>query len=72
VDGWVSLEVSPLLAQVALDWTLDLCFAEDFACVNPPPLRNLRAVMPGSIVEDLDPIESNLLEKRSSVREDRN
>src|SRR5262249_8592509 len=32
--------------RVALDWTLDLCFAKDFACVNPPPIRKLRAVMP--------------------------
>jgi NADH:ubiquinone reductase (H+-translocating) len=44
--------------HVALDWTLDLCFAKDFACVNPPPIRNLRAITPGSIVEDLSRIES--------------
>src|SRR6266851_3936399 len=23
--------------RVALDWTLDLCFAKDFACVTTPP-----------------------------------
>jgi NADH dehydrogenase len=23
--------------RVALDWTLDLCFAKDFGCVTPPP-----------------------------------
>ena len=26
--------------RVALDWTLDLFFAEDLACVNPPPYRD--------------------------------
>jgi NADH:ubiquinone reductase (H+-translocating) len=35
--------------HVALDWTLDLCFAKDFACVNPPPIRNLRAITPGQL-----------------------
>jgi NADH dehydrogenase len=25
--------------RVALDWTLDLCFAKDFGCVLPPPFR---------------------------------
>jgi NADH:ubiquinone reductase (H+-translocating) len=28
--------------RVALDWTLDLGFPKDFACVNPPPRRNQR------------------------------
>jgi NADH:ubiquinone reductase (H+-translocating) len=37
--------------RVALDWTLDLCFAKDFACVNPPPMRNLRVAMPGQLLE---------------------
>ncbi|MBV8358547.1 MAG: NAD(P)/FAD-dependent oxidoreductase, partial [Deltaproteobacteria bacterium] len=32
--------------RVALDWTLDLCFAKDFACVNPPPMRSLRVNSP--------------------------
>jgi NADH:ubiquinone reductase (H+-translocating) len=36
--------------RVALDWTLDLCFTKDFACVNPPPMRNLRAVMPDQLL----------------------
>ena len=29
--------------RVALDWTLDLCFAKDFACVTTPPRGNRRA-----------------------------
>jgi NADH dehydrogenase len=53
--------------RVALDWTLDLFFAKDFACVNPPPMRNLRAVMPSQLLETSAPFESILLEKRSSV-----
>jgi NADH:ubiquinone reductase (H+-translocating) len=44
--------------RVALDWTLDLFFAKDFACVNPPPTRNLRAARPARFVADLVPIES--------------
>ena len=28
--------------RVALDWTLDLCFPKDFACVTPPPHRTTR------------------------------
>jgi NADH dehydrogenase len=28
--------------RVALDWTLDLCFAKDFACVTTPPRRRRR------------------------------
>ncbi len=36
--------------RAALDWTLDLCFAKDFASVNPPPMRNLRTVMPGQLL----------------------
>jgi NADH:ubiquinone reductase (H+-translocating) len=46
--------------RVALDWTLDLCFPKDFACVNPQPRRtigsvsNLHAqVQPG--IEDTHP-----------------
>jgi NADH dehydrogenase len=42
--------------RVALDWTLDLCFAKDFACVNPPPMRNLRAVMPGQLLKTSTPL----------------
>jgi NADH dehydrogenase len=26
--------------RVALDWTLDLCFAKDFGCVTPAPLSH--------------------------------
>jgi NADH dehydrogenase len=44
--------------RVALDWTLDLCFAKDFACVNPPPMRNLRADMPGRFVEAPTPLRA--------------
>jgi NADH:ubiquinone reductase (H+-translocating) len=29
--------------RVALDWTLDLCFAKDFACVNAKHLRAMKA-----------------------------
>jgi hypothetical protein len=29
--------------RVALDWTLDLCFAKDFACVITPPRGRRRA-----------------------------
>jgi NADH:ubiquinone reductase (H+-translocating) len=29
--------------RVALDWTLDLCFAKDFACVTTPSRRSRRA-----------------------------
>jgi NADH:ubiquinone reductase (H+-translocating) len=39
--------------RVALDWTLDLCFAKDFAGVNPPPMRNLRAGIPGQLLPTL-------------------
>jgi NADH:ubiquinone reductase (H+-translocating) len=31
--------------RVALDWTLDLCFPKDFACVNPPPRGILGSVL---------------------------
>jgi hypothetical protein len=31
--------------RVALDWTLDLCFPKDFACVNPPTRRTLRSAL---------------------------
>jgi NADH:ubiquinone reductase (H+-translocating) len=31
--------------RVALDWTLDLCFPKDFACVNPQPRRTLGSVL---------------------------
>ena len=44
--------------RVALEWTLDLCFAKDFACVNPPPMRNLRADMPGRFVEAPTPLRT--------------
>jgi NADH:ubiquinone reductase (H+-translocating) len=30
--------------RVALDWTLDLCFAKDFACVITPPRGNTRGI----------------------------
>jgi NADH dehydrogenase len=51
--------------RVALDWTLDLFFAKDFACVNPPPMRNLRAAMPGQL---MDPREgSRAISSRSAV-----
>jgi NADH dehydrogenase len=29
--------------RVAFDWTLDLCFAKDFACVTTPSRRSARA-----------------------------
>ena len=29
--------------RVALDWTLDLCFPKDFACVTTPPPRSTRS-----------------------------
>jgi NADH dehydrogenase len=47
--------------RVALDWTLDLCFAKDFACVNPPPVRNLLAAMPGQVSKSSNPIKRNLV-----------
>jgi NADH dehydrogenase len=53
--------------RLAFDWTLDLFFAKDFACVNPPPMRNLRADMPSQLLETSGPFESTLPEKRSSV-----
>jgi hypothetical protein len=30
--------------RVALDWTLDLCFPKDFACVTTPPRWSTRSV----------------------------
>jgi len=34
--------------RVALDWTLDLCFAKDFACVTDgPPARERVAAVHG-------------------------
>jgi hypothetical protein len=44
--------------RVALDWTLDLVFAKDFACVNPPAVRNLRAVMPIQLLKTSAPCEN--------------
>ena len=44
--------------RVALEWTLDLCFAKDFACVNVPPMSNLRADMPGRFVEAPTPLRA--------------
>jgi NADH:ubiquinone reductase (H+-translocating) len=46
--------------RVALDWTLDLCFAKDFGCVTPPGLQRER---PATVahVELGEPTTSNLL-----------
>lgn len=44
--------------RVALDWTLDPVFAKDFACVNPPAIRNLRAVMPIQLLKTSAPFEN--------------
>jgi len=34
--------------RVALDWTLDLCFAKDFACLSDGRAARPRAVMPAA------------------------
>jgi NADH dehydrogenase len=44
---WRTIYLSKLLRiekkiRVALDWTLDLCFAKDLACVNPPPQKSTK------------------------------
>jgi hypothetical protein len=53
--------------RVALDWTLDLCFAKDFACVNPPPMYNLRAVMPGQLLRTSIPLRAIASRSASSL-----
>jgi NADH dehydrogenase len=39
--------------RIALDWTLDLCFAKDFACVTMPPGRSKRAASMVRVPDEL-------------------
>jgi NADH dehydrogenase len=53
--------------RVALDWTLDLCFAKDFACVTTPPRgRRRRASVVRVQAEPVSPI-ANGSEKGGTI-----
>jgi NADH dehydrogenase len=39
--------------RIALDWTLDLCFAKDFACVTTPPGESKRAASMVRVPDEL-------------------
>jgi NADH dehydrogenase len=41
--------------RVALDWTLDLCFAKDFACVTPPPYGSRREASVAGVLTEPAP-----------------
>ncbi len=41
--------------RVALDWTLDLCFAKDFACVTPPPHGSRREASVAGVLTEPAP-----------------
>jgi hypothetical protein len=62
--------------RVALDWTLDLCFAKDFACVTTPPQGSRReASVAGVLTEPAPhmargmPVRANGFVMTSTVQE---